>query len=59
MKSKITEMTKTTLRVPKQLLDACKHRAIDEGRNLQEVVADALEAYLRTKIKSVKSGGKK
>ncbi len=58
MKSKRTEMTKTTLRVPKQLLDACKHRAIDEGRNLQEIVADALEAYMRTKIKSVK-GDKK
>ncbi|MBT5260290.1 MAG: CopG family transcriptional regulator [Nitrospina sp.] len=58
MKSKRTEMTKTTLRVPKQLLDACKHRAIDEGRNLQEIVADALEAYMKTKIKSVK-GDKK
>ena len=47
-------MTRTTLRVPKQLLDDCKHRAIDEGRNLQDVVADALEAYVKTKIKSVK-----
>jgi predicted DNA binding CopG/RHH family protein len=54
VKSKKHEMTKTTLRVPRQLLDACKHRAIDEGRNLQEVVADALESYLKTKIKSVK-----
>ena len=54
MKSNKTEMTKTTLRVPKHLLDACKHRAIDEGRNLQEIVADALESYLKTKIKSVK-----
>jgi predicted DNA binding CopG/RHH family protein len=54
LKSNKTEMTKTTLRVPKHLLDACKHRAIDEGRNLQEIVADALESYLKTKIKSVK-----
>ena len=54
MKSNKTEMTKTTLRVPKHLLDACKHRAIDEGKNLQEIVADALESYLKTKIKSVK-----
>jgi predicted DNA binding CopG/RHH family protein len=54
VKSKNNEMTKTTLRVPKHLLDACKHRAIDEGRNLQEIVADALESYLKTKIKSVK-----
>lgn len=59
MKSNKTEMTKTTLRIPRHLLDACKHRAIDEGRNLQDVVTDALEGYLRTKIKSVKSGGKK
>ena len=54
MKSNKTEMTKTTLRVPKHLLDACKHRAIDEGKNLQEIVADALESYLKTKIKSGK-----
>lgn len=47
-------MTKTTLRLPKHLLDACKHRAIDEGINLQDVVADALENYLKTKTKSSK-----
>ncbi len=50
-------MTKTTLRVPKHLLDGCKHLAIDEGRNLQDVVTDALEAYLKIKNKSRK--GKK
>mgnify|MGYP002635645192 CR=1 FL=1 len=54
MKSKNNEMTKTTLRVPKHLLDGCKHLAIDEGRNLQEIVTDALEAYLKTKTKSGK-----
>ena len=54
MKSKRTEMTKTTLRIPKHLLDGCKHRAIDEGRNLQDVVTDALETYLKTKTKSKK-----
>ena len=58
MKSKKIEMTKTTLRIPKQLLDACKHRAIDEGRNLQEIVADAMEAHMKTKIKSDKRGKK-
>jgi len=45
-------MTKTTLRIPKHLLDGCKHRAIDEGKNLQDVVTDALETYLKTKIKT-------
>mgnify|MGYP003988843959 CR=1 FL=1 len=54
MKSKKIELIKTTLRLPKHLLDACKHRAIDEGRNLQEIVADALEAHMKTKIKSDK-----
>ncbi|MBT5377258.1 MAG: CopG family transcriptional regulator [Nitrospinaceae bacterium] len=58
MKSNKDEMTKTTLRVPRHLLDACKHRAIDEGRNLQDIVADALETYLKVRVKSVK-GGKK
>jgi len=58
MKSEKPEMTKTTLRIPKQLLDSCKHRAIDEGRNLQEIVADALEVYLRKKVKLAK-GDKK
>jgi len=57
MKFNKTEMTKTTLRVPKQLLDACKHRAIDENRNLQDLVSDALEAYLKTKIKRIKKEG--
>jgi len=54
VKSDKTEMTKTTLRVPKHLLDGCKHRAIDEGVNLQDVIGDALEAYLKTKSKSSK-----
>jgi hypothetical protein len=54
VKSKNIEMTKTTLRIPKYLLDESKHRAIDEGRNLQEIVADALESYLKIKTKSVK-----
>ena len=29
------------------ILDGCKHRAIGEGRNLQDVVTDALEGYLK------------
>jgi predicted DNA binding CopG/RHH family protein len=58
MKTNKIEMTKTTLRIPKHLLDDCKHRAIDEGRNLQEIVADALESYLKTKIKLVKRSKK-
>jgi predicted DNA binding CopG/RHH family protein len=54
VKPKKIELTKTTLRIPKHLLDGCKHLAIDEGVNLQDVIGDALEAYLKTKTKSGK-----
>ena len=58
MKTKKPEMVKTTLRLPKQIFQAAKVRAIHEERNLQDILADALEAYLKTKIKKAK-GGKK
>jgi len=45
------EMTKTTLRLPKELHKAIKVRAIKEERNLRDIVKDALEAYLKTKQK--------
>ena len=54
MPIKKPEMVKTTLRLPKHILNNSKHRAIHEERSLQDIVADALEAYLKTKIKKVK-----
>ena len=46
-----TDFEKTSLRFPKALWDAVRHRAIDEGRTSQNVVVSALEAYLKTPIK--------
>jgi hypothetical protein len=41
------EMTKCTLKLPTDVWMASKHRAIDEGRDFQDIVADALRAYLK------------
>ena len=58
MNAKKPEMVKTTLRLPKQIFQDAKVRAIHEERNLQDIFADALETYQKTKIKKAK-GGKK
>jgi hypothetical protein len=42
-------MMKTSLSLPANLWRAAKIRALDERAELQEVVAWALEAYLKTK----------
>ena len=39
-------IVKTTLRLPQALLNAAKHRGIDDGQSLQEVIVRALEQYL-------------
>jgi predicted DNA binding CopG/RHH family protein len=39
-------IVKTTLRLPQSLLNAAKHRGIDDGQSLQEVIVRALEQYL-------------
>ena len=49
MKAKNTELVKTTLRLPKKLFQEAKIRAVLEERNLQELVAEALETYLKKK----------
>jgi hypothetical protein len=38
---------KTTLRLPRELWNAVRHRAIDEGVSLQAIVEKALAAYLK------------
>lgn len=50
------EMVKTTIRLPRSVWRGAQHRAIDEGRNVQNVVADALTAYLKTPLR--KEGGR-
>jgi hypothetical protein len=42
-------MMKTSLSLPEDLWRAAKIRALDERADLQEVVARALEGYLKTK----------
>ncbi len=37
---------RTTVRLPQSLLNAAKHRGIDDGQALQEVITRALEQYL-------------
>jgi hypothetical protein len=40
---------RTTIRLPLSLLNAAKHRGIDEGSSFQDVVVRALEQYLAKK----------
>ena len=49
MKERPEEIVKTTIRIPRRLSDALKHRAIDENCNFQELVERALENYLKQK----------
>jgi len=37
---------RTTVRLPQSLLNTAKHRGIDDGQPLQEVIIQALEQYL-------------
>ena len=39
-------IVRTTLRLPQSLLNAAKHRGIDDGQPLQDVIIRALEQYL-------------
>ena len=38
--------TKTTLRLPRELWDRVRHRAIDEGLSAQAMVERMIETYL-------------
>jgi predicted DNA binding CopG/RHH family protein len=40
---------RTTVRLPQSLLNAAKHRGIDDGQPLQQVIICALEHYLKQK----------
>jgi len=48
------EVHKTNLGLPKRLWEAARLRALKEGRNLEELVAEAVSDYLR----KVKTGGR-
>jgi hypothetical protein len=42
------DAVKTTVRIPRALWKDARVRALDEGRDFQEIVADALKQYLKT-----------
>jgi hypothetical protein len=50
------ETIKCTLKMPKALWMEGRHRAIDEERDFQDVVSDALKLYLE-KVPLKKRGG--
>lgn len=41
--------TKTTVRLPDELIKEIRHLAIDEDKNFQEILAEAISFYLQTK----------
>ncbi len=49
-----TEVQKTALAMPKKTWEAARLQAFKEGRTFQELVAEAIEDYLRNK-----KGGKR
>jgi hypothetical protein len=57
-KTSSTEMVKTSTRLPKALWREAHIRALDEGRDFQEIVASALDAYLKTPRKRQGEGGR-
>jgi hypothetical protein len=44
------EMAKTSIRMPRETWRAAHIRALDEGRDLQDVIVSALELYLKTPL---------
>jgi hypothetical protein len=50
MRKKIqeVEMVKCTLKIPRPIWRESKVRALDEDRDWQDIVADALNVYLKT-----------
>lgn len=45
----VTRVKKTSIQLPDGVWKSIKIRAVEEGRNVQELVADALRDYLRRK----------
>jgi hypothetical protein len=50
-KSSKGEMTKTSIKMSRETWRAAHIRALDEGRDLQDVIVSALEIYLKTPVK--------
>jgi predicted DNA binding CopG/RHH family protein len=52
-----TTTTRVTMRLPAPLVRAAKHYAVDHDADFQDVVAEALALFLKTKTQG--KGGKK
>jgi post-segregation antitoxin (ccd killing protein) len=52
------DVVKTSITLPRDLWKSAHVRALDESRDLQDVMTSALEAYLKTPLKS-REGGKR
>jgi len=52
------DVVKTSIALPRELWRSAHVRALDESRDLQDVIAAALEAYLKTRLKT-REGGKR
>ncbi len=50
------KLVKTTVRLPEALWRAVKVRALDERADFQDIVARALEAYVKTALKRREGG---
>jgi len=48
------EIQKTALGLPKKIWEAARMQALREGRTFQELVAEAIEGYLRKTKKPTK-----
>lgn len=46
-KTAAIEMAKTTIRIPREVWREGKLRAMDEHRDFQDIVSDALRAYCK------------
>jgi predicted DNA binding CopG/RHH family protein len=52
-------MAKTTIRVDDELMLAAKHRALDEGISLQELIDLALREYLKKPLEKRRKEARK
>jgi hypothetical protein len=55
-KAAAEETTKTSIRLPRELWREAHIRALDEGRDLQDIIASALQAYVKTPLKRSAGG---
>lgn len=55
-KESLPPMSKTTLRIPKDLHKQLKIRSVEEERDMQELATEALQQYLAKPKRTARSG---